>query len=134
VLYLDANTASQVIRLSLNEGRLFVDTYTHYLIHIHAKATEIDYYLIADVDDENDRVTEITIGTNANTPLTSSVLITASGEYLFYIYGQNSSTNLDPTNVLVMGLVEQGQLVVRGTQQYYEEDTTVIPDGEETPT
>lgn len=131
MVYLQTNTAAQTLRLTLNEGRAFVNSYTHYLIHLRAKSTNIDYYLVAAVAGENARVTTITVSTASNAPTSSAVLITASGEYLYWVYGQNSSSNLAPTNPVVVGLVERGQAIIRSSTDYYEEATITIPDGEE---
>lgn len=131
MVYLLTNTAAQTLRLTLNEGRQFVNAYTHYLIHIKAKSTNIDYYLVANVAGENARVTTITISTASNAPTSSAVHIVASGEYLYYVYGQNSSSNLDPSNAVVQGLVERGQMIIKSATDFYEETSEPIPDGEE---
>lgn len=127
MLYLDANTAAQTLRLSLNEGRTFLDTFTNYLIVFKSKSEGVEYAFIADVDSENNRYTTITVGTNANTPLTSSVLIVDPGQYIYTVYGQNSSTNLDPENAVVEGIVERGQLSISGSVVLYTESTTTVP-------
>ena len=84
------------------------------------------HYFIANVVVENDRYTEITIATNSATPLSGNVLITETGQYWYRVYGQNSSTNLDPT--LTVGRVELGVLQVMTQEVYFETDNPSIPD------
>jgi hypothetical protein len=66
---------------------------------------------VLDVVNENQRATEVTMTT---------VGLDVSGAYSYYVYGQNSSSNLDPENAAVVGLVEQGTLIVRDPQEYFE--------------
>lgn len=126
MLYLSTNTASQTLRLSLNEGRLFVAAFTKYLFEIRSKTGEV-YYFIADVDSENDRYTTITVGTNSDDGVNSKVLIIETGQYIYTVYGQNSDTNLDPEDAAVVGIVERGQMKLSGTTTFVTESTTVVP-------
>jgi len=131
VFYLNTNTAAQTIRLSLNEARYWIDAYTHYLIILTSKATGEEFSFVADVVSENDRITEITVSTATNAPTSSAVIISESGQYTYIVYGQNSSTNLDPLNAAVVEVCERGQCILRGDTTYFVESTTLVPDGEQ---
>jgi hypothetical protein len=130
VLYLQPNTAAQTIRLSLNEGRIFVDTYTHYLIEFEKKDTQEKFYFVADVDSETDRITTITVGTDDDDGANSSILLTDPGEYIYTVYAQNSASNLSPVHASVVGVVEYGQLKVWGDFDYDTESTATVPTGD----
>lgn len=60
---------------------------------------------VLDVVNENTRATEVTLTT---------VGLTNTGKYQYFVYGQNSASNLDPNNAAVVGLVERGTLVIEG--------------------
>lgn len=131
MFYLYTNTANQTIRLSLNEARYWLESYTHYLIIFTSKATNETYALVADVVSENSRITEITVSTATNAPTSSAVVISEGGQYFYTVYGQNSSTNTDPDNATVVGVAERGQCVLRGDTTYFVESTTTVPDAEQ---
>lgn len=124
-----ANTAAQTLRLTLNEARLVLDdTYTNYLVTLtHTSANEV-YAFVANVTDESDRVTTIGISTATNAPTSGNVLINMTGQFIYKVYGQNSSTNLDPDNVAVVGLCETGVLWVTDSTDYWTEDTAETPE------
>lgn len=131
MLYLNTNTASQTLRLSLNESRFwFDDAFTNYLIVLEKKDTRELFYLVADVDSENERYTEITIGTDSDDGVNSSVLITDAGQYIYTVYGQNSATNLDPDDADVVGVCERGQMFISSGVTFTTESTTTIPAGD----
>jgi len=122
-----ANTASQVLYLTLNEARQYLSVYTHYLIEITNNQTNAKYYLIPVVTDENDRITTLTIGLNVNNAVNGSIQITQGGEYIYTIYGQNSSSNLDPLNAAVVGEVETGWIKITDETEYTSTPAASIP-------
>ncbi len=87
-----------------------------------------DFALILDVVEENDRYTKVSISTDADDPENSSIELLDAGTYTYYIYGQNSSTNLVPTNAAVVGEVQRGTIVVPDTATYITTPTVTIPD------
>lgn len=105
MINLQFDTANQTAWMTLAEGRLYYSTaFTHYLMvltymdgTIGDNGTQLAQVL--DVVNENQRSTEVVLTTEGLSP---------AGQYRYEVYGQNSSSNLDPTNVVVVGLVERG--------------------------
>jgi hypothetical protein len=131
MIYLLKNTAAQLLYLTLKEGELLLaNTYTHYLLELTNEQTLQKLYAIPTKIAENDRYTTIQIGTNANTPTAASLLINYPARFSYVVYGQNSSTNLDPTNAVVEGVIEKGYLIVEDitTPRWTEPDLTIDND------
>ena len=131
MIYLLKNTAAQLLYLTLKEGELLLsNTYTHYLLELTNEQTLQKLYAIPTKIAENDRYTTIQIGTNANTPTAASLLINYPARFSYVVYGQNSSTNLDPTNAAVEGVIEKGYLIVEDvtTPRYTEPNLTIDND------
>jgi hypothetical protein len=131
MIYLLKNTATQLLYLSLKEGELLLaNTYTHYLLELTNEQTLQKLYAIPIQIAQNDRYTTIQIGTNANTPLAASLLINYPARFSYIVYGQNSSTNLDPTNAAVVGVIEKGYLIVEDitTPRFTEPNLTIDND------
>jgi len=131
MIYLVKNTAAQLLYLTLKEGELLLaNTYTHYLLELTNEQTLQKLYAIPTKVAENDRYTTIRIGTNANTPTAASLLINYPARFSYIVYGQNSSTNLDPTNAAVEGVIEKGYLIVEDitTPRYTEPNLTIDND------
>ena len=131
MIYLLKNTAAQLLYLSLKEGELLLaNTYTHYLLELTNEQTLEKLYAIPTQIAQNDRYTTIQIGTNANTPLAASLLINYPARFSYIVYGQNSSTNLDPTNAVVEGVIEKGYLIVEDitTPRFTEPNLTIDSD------
>lgn len=109
MVYLQFNTANQTAFFTLDEGRrYFTDAFTHYLCVLKKAdgTTGLDgqgINQVLNVVNENQRITEVTM---------TSVGLTNSGQYAYYIFGQNSSSNIDPEHSSVVGLVEMGTLIV----------------------
>lgn len=106
--YLNPNQATQTLHLTLSEGRQYFSTaFTHYLmiIQLEDNGTASNNVLaqVLTVVNENTRDTEVTLTT---------VGLTIDGQYFYKVYGQNSASNLDPTNAAVVGLVESGRIVI----------------------
>jgi len=131
MIYLLKNTAAQLLYLSLKEGELLLaNTYTHYLLELTNEQTLEKLYAIPTQIAQNDRYTTIQIGTNANTPTAASLLINYPARFSYIIYGQNSSTNLDPTDAVVEGVIQMGYLIVEDltTPRFTEPNLTIDSD------
>ena len=101
MIYLEYNEADQTAYFTLDEGRSFYATaFTHYLL-----------VQVLDVVNENARATEVTLTT---------IGLTNTGTYQYYAYGQNSSSNINPNDASVVGLVERGTLIIRNTNDQFE--------------
>jgi hypothetical protein len=131
MIYLLKNTAAQLLYLTLKEGELLLaNPYTNYLLELTNEQTLEKLYAIPIQIAQNDRYTTIQIGTNANTPLAASLLINYPARFSYIVYGQNSSTNLDPTNAVVEGVIEMGYLIVEDitTPRFTEPNLTIDND------
>jgi hypothetical protein len=131
MIYLLKNTAAQLLYLSLKEGELLLaNPYTHYLLELTNEQTLEKLYAIPTQIAQNDRYTTIQIGTNANTPIAASLLINYPARFSYVVYGQNSSTNLDPNNAAVEGVIEKGYLIVEDitTPRFTEPNLTIDND------
>lgn len=131
MIYLLKNTAAQLLYLTLKEGELLLaNPYTHYLLELTNEQTLQKLYAIPTQIAQNDRYTTIQIGTNANNPTAASLLINYPARFSYVVYGQNSSTNLDPTNAVVEGVIEKGYLIVEDitTPRWTEPDLTIDND------
>lgn len=127
MIYLQPNTAGNVIYLTLKERDKELGAVTDYLVVLTHAITLEKYYLIASVNETNERYTKITLGTDTDSPTSGSILLTETGQYLYDVYGQNSDTNLDPTDDVVEGLFELGTCTVRNSLATYY-DVPVIND------
>ena len=131
MIYLLKNTAAQLLYLTLQEGDLLLaNTYTHYLLELTNEQTLEKLYAIPTQIAQNDRYTTIQIGTNANNPTAASLLINYPARFSYIVYGQNSSSNLDPTNAVVEGVIERGYLIVEDitTPRFTEPNLTIDSD------
>jgi hypothetical protein len=131
MIYLLKNTAAQLLYLTLKEGELLLaNPYTHYLLELTNEQTLQKLYAIPLQIAQNDRYTTIQIGTNANTPTAASLLINYPARFSYVVYGQNSSSNLDPTNAAVEGVIEKGYLIVEDitTPRFTEPNLTIDND------
>jgi hypothetical protein len=111
MLYLNPNTGEQILYLTLQDAARDY-SYTHYLFKLVNRSTHEAFYFVADVETDNPRYTAIRVRTNIDN--TNNVLITEFGEFDYFVFVQNSSTNKDPNNVNVVAQVEQGTLKVNG--------------------
>lgn len=85
-------------------------SFEQYLAVFESMATGASAACILNVFADNDRYTQVDIATNSDDGVNSNVLMKESGLYSYTIYGQNSATNLDPTDVAVVGVCEIGML------------------------
>jgi hypothetical protein len=117
MIYLQFNTASQTAYFTLDEGRSFYSTsFTHYLLVMVLDGVGVDrsgtkLAQVLSVANENTRATEVVLTT---------VGLINHGTYQYYVYGQNSSSNIDPLNASVVGLVERGTLIIQNTTDSFE--------------
>jgi hypothetical protein len=126
--YLQTNTANQTLLFSLKEGSLLFDTtYTDYLLVIQNEVTLQTYYVIPIQISENDRVTTLAISTNDDDPTNGSILVVDGTRYNFIIYGQNSTTNLDPTDSVVVGEIKRGFIQMETLVNYFDQPNIIIP-------
>ena len=125
--YLQTNTASQTLLLSLEEGVLLLPTFTDYLLILQNEITLKLFAVIPIVIDSNERITTLSISTNSDEPEEGCVLITDGGRYNYIIYGQNSSTNLDPSDADVVGELKRGFIEFTTLTAYYDQPTLTIP-------
>ena len=130
MLYLLPNTTDQSLYTTAYEGRRFVDGFTHYLIRLEKVEEDKNYYVIPVVDIDNERYTKFTVSTDSDDGANGSILVptTDTGRFIYYIYGQNSDTNLDPTDATVVGLLEQGFLNVTSEAEFYDNQGGTPPE------
>ena len=131
MIYLLKNTAAQLLYLTLKEGELLLaNTYTDYLLELTNEQTLEKLYAIPTQIAQNDRYTTIEIGTNANVPLSASLLINYPARFSYIVYGQNSNTNLDPADAVVEGVIQMGYLIVEDitTPRFTEPNLTIDSD------
>ncbi len=117
----------QFIYLTLQEMKKDFDSFTHYLVIFTSMASKEAFTMIGNVDADNARYTKLTVFTNEDNATAGKVLLTESGQYTYTVYGQNSTTNLDPTDASVEGLIERGTLTVTG-ETGYDIPSISIPD------
>jgi len=117
MIYLEYNEAGQTAYFTLDEGRSFYATaFTHYLLVLVLDGVGVDQQgatlaQVLDVVNENARATEVTLTT---------IGLTNTGTYQYYAYGQNSSSNINPDDASVVGLVERGTLIIRNTNDQFD--------------
>lgn len=103
MIYLETNTSNQLIRLSLDESRQYFSTpFTHYLFilaHEENSTAGVDLKQVATIIGENQRITILNVTTAG---------LTLAGRYRYMVYGQNSSSNTNPSDASVVGLCEIG--------------------------
>jgi hypothetical protein len=125
--YLQTNTASQTLLLSLEEGVLLLPSFTDYLLILQNEITLKIFAVIPSVIDTNERITTLSISTDADDEVNGSVLITDGGRYNFIIYGQNSSTNLDSSDADVVGELKRGYIEFTTLTEYFDQPNLTIP-------
>ena len=110
MIHLSPNTASNTVNVTPFESRKFLSAFTNYLLELTNEATEEKHYAVPVLSYDNERYTQFDLPTNSD--ILNAVLITESGLYTYKIWGQNSSTNLDPTDASVVGICEVGSCKV----------------------
>jgi len=125
--YLQTNTASQTLLLSLEEGALLLTTFTDYLLVIQNEITLKEFAVIPTLISTNERITTLSISTNADDAVNGSILINDGGRYNYVIYGQNSDSNLDPLDPDVVGEIKRGYIEFTTLTEYFDQPSLTIP-------
>jgi len=125
--YLQTNTASQNLLLSLEEGALLLPTFEYYLLILQNEITLEKFAVIPTLISTNERISILSISTNADDAVNGSILITDGGRYNYVIYGQNSVGNLDPTDPDVVGEIKRGYIEFNTLTQYFDQPSLTIP-------
>jgi hypothetical protein len=125
--YLQTNTASQNLLLSLEEGALLLPTFEYYLLILQNEITLEKFAVIPTLISTNERISILSISTNADDAVNGSILITEGGRYNYVIYGQNSVGNLDPTDPDVVGEIKRGYIEFNTLTQYFDQPNLTIP-------
>jgi hypothetical protein len=119
MVYLNTNTANQYAWLSLDEGRAYFNVaFTHYLLVMTYEMTGEELAQVVEVINENERVTKIRLTT---------VGLVDAGRYHYEVYGQNSSSNIDPTNASVLGLIEKSLMILQDGTIFFDVSSPTIP-------
>jgi hypothetical protein len=119
MVYLNTNTANQYAYLSLDEGRAYFNVaFTHYLLVMTYEMTGEQLAQVVEVINENERVTKIRLTT---------VGLVDAGRYHYEVYGQNSSSNIDPTNASVLGLIEKSLMILQDGTIFFDVSSPTIP-------
>ena len=131
---LRTNTASQTMYVTPFQRKKDFPglTFRSYLVQIQSLQSDKKYYALfstpgGSLQQDNERYSEFTISTHAHRPDQGSILITESGQYSYIIYGQNSDSNLDPTDSAVWGELERGLMTFLGEDAWSMPSIT-IPD------
>jgi hypothetical protein len=111
------NTAGNIVYLTLKEKDKDLGTVSNYLMLLEHQISRQKYYLILDTNEDNERYTEATIDTNTDAPASGNILLTETGLYWYFVYGQNSDSNLDPDNAV--GLFQKGVCNVKDSEATY---------------
>lgn len=123
MVYLNTNTASQTLRLTLDEARQYYATaFTDYLLLIyHEENSNVGNSIaqVPTITNENQRYTTLEVTT---------VGLTLPGRYRYDVYGQNSSTNTDPNDASVVGICERGYLYLNDSGVYFDVPSITIQD------
>ena len=125
--YLQTNTASQTLLLSLEEGVLLLPPFTDYLLILQNEITLQLFAVIPVVIDSNERITTLSVSTDTDDAENGSILITQSGRYNYIIYGQNSNSNLDPEDAVVVGELKRGFIEFTALTEYFDQPNLTIP-------
>ena len=94
------------------------DPFTVYLFEATCDASDSAYYWIGDKLVDNPRFTKIQINLTIDFPEGGNIKIEERGLFRYTIYGQTSTTNLDPKNESVVGVLERGVMRISGALPY----------------
>ena len=123
MIYLQKDTASNDIFLTLYEWKKDI-AFTNYLFKLVHQTSFKEYFFVGNVITDNERYTKINVATNVDG--TDSILLTESGYLYYYVYAQNSDTNLDPANAIQE--IERGIVSVPSGDTYYTPNSAPIDD------
>jgi hypothetical protein len=122
MINLATNTANQTAYFTLDEARqYFSETFTHYLVIITRAENQPGGQQVAQVPtilEDNARYTSLRLTT---------VGLHSTGQYNYVVYGQNSSSNIDPDNASVVGLLERCMVTMNDNTTIFVTLTQEIP-------
>ena len=128
MIHLNPNSATeQTIYLTLQEMKKDFASFVNYLVLFENMGSREQIYFIGDVATDNARYTALSIFTNLDDTLNGDILLEETGQFFYKVWGQNSTTNLDPTDASVVALIEEGTLDVAGAIGY-DIPTINVPD------
>lgn len=128
MIYLNVNQASQTFVVTLKERWKDFETEPEsYLLELVNTTSKETFLLIPVVVTDNDRYTELRVGTNTDAATSGSISIQEGGEFAYNIYGQTGTTNLDPDNAAVIGTFEIGTCYLVAADYVDYIDQTAIP-------
>jgi len=111
MLHLIQQTANQTMVMTLSEGLTgsnLVNPYYLFTVRSQTIPETVITACILDITTDYGVYQEATIDTNVEAPLSGNIELSDAGLYVYYVYAQTSSTNLDPDSADL--LVEQGTL------------------------
>lgn len=130
MITLAPNTSGQRFFTTAYQGRILLDeSFTDYLILFYQSMGDNTYAFVGNVDIDNNRYTSFDIDTDTDDPTAGNVEIPESinGYFHYIIYGQNSSTNLDPLDASVVGEVERGLAHITNPATLWNSDNVGTP-------
>lgn len=122
------DTAGQYIYLTLKEKNKYMDSYADFLVVFTNMMSNETYSFIGNVFTDNERYTRLDISTAVDDALNGDIKIVATGQFWYSVYGQNSTTNLDPLDAVVVGTLEVGTVHVLTQEEFYDVPSLSIPD------
>jgi hypothetical protein len=119
MLYLNTDTALQEAYINLSEGRdNLPSSFSDYLLVLKNKDTGENFAQVLTIDTENEQWAKVLVDTTG---------ITDTGDYIAFIYGQNSPSNTDPNDSSVVGLVKTLIVNLTDSTTFVNEPTINIP-------
>ena len=106
---------------------MLLSSFTDYLLIIQNEITLQIFAVIPTLISTNERITTLSISTNADDAVNGSILIVEGGRYNYIIYGQNSNSNLDPSDADVVGELKRGFIQFTTLTQYFDQPSLTIP-------
>jgi len=113
--------------LTLQDKDKYLPTYTNSLVELKNILSNETYYFIAVLGVDTERYSRVDVGLDTDDAVNGSIQITESGQYKYTIYGQNSSTNLNPEDISVIGIVEVGKALLVTQSNYFTTYNPTIP-------
>jgi hypothetical protein len=109
MLFINKNSANYLIT-TLTELQTLTGA-TYFLVNLNSQDSNIEYNVIcSDVSSATTRYNKLVLIESTSENLTGSTITLPVGEYIYKVYEQISSTNLDPT--ISTSLLEQGLITV----------------------
>ena len=115
MIHLQPNTPNQSIYTTFYERRKDFDVFTHYLVRFVNMVSRREYSFIANTSVDVERYTKVSISTDSDNAVNGDIVLTETGMFHYYVYGQNSETNLNHRDTSVVGMIESGAMYVDET-------------------